>query len=105
MSARAAARLATLGFTDVHRYTPGKADWAAAGLPVERPDDTGPRAGDLARPDTPTCTLDDDLSRVRAFVRNEGWDTCIVLDPSGVVIGRLDRGRSRRTTTRRSRRR
>ena len=32
MSARAAPRLATLGFTDVYRYQAGKADWFAAGL-------------------------------------------------------------------------
>lgn len=42
MSARAAWRLEQLGFERVFRYTPGKADWAAAGLPMEGTD--GPPA-------------------------------------------------------------
>jgi CBS domain-containing protein len=92
MSARAAVRLAILGFPDVRRYTPGKADWAAAGLPLERPGDTRLRAADLARRDAPTCTLDDDLAAVRERVRAAGWDTCVVLDADGVVVGRLGRG-------------
>jgi CBS domain-containing protein len=92
MSARAAVRLAILGFPDVRRYTPGKADWAAAGLPLERPGDTRPRAADLARRDAPTCMLDDDLAAVRGRVRAAGWDICVVLDADGVVVGRLGRG-------------
>ena len=91
MSARAAVRLAMLGFPEVHRYTPGKADWAAAGLPLERPGDNRLRAADLARRDAPTCTLEDDLAAVRERVRGAGWDTCVVLDPEGVVVGRLGR--------------
>lgn len=92
MSARAAVRLAILGFPDVRRYTPGKADWAAAGLPLERPGDTRLRAADVARRDAPTCALDDDLAAVRVRVRRAGWDTCVVLDADGVVVGRLGRG-------------
>ena len=39
MSARAAWRLESLGFANVYRYTAGKSDWFASGLP---------RAGTLA---------------------------------------------------------
>ena len=92
MSARAAVRLAILGFPDVRRYTPGKADWAAAGLPLERPGDTRLRAADVARRDAPTCMLEDELAAVRERVRGAGWDTCVVLDADGVVVGRLGRG-------------
>src|SRR5438128_1173912 len=35
MSPRAAARLASLGFTKVYDYVAGKADWGSAGLPLE----------------------------------------------------------------------
>lgn len=33
-SAKAAGALAALGYTDVHEYVDGKADWRAAGLPT-----------------------------------------------------------------------
>jgi rhodanese-related sulfurtransferase len=33
-SAKAAGALAALGYTDVHEYVEGKADWRAAGLPI-----------------------------------------------------------------------
>lgn len=85
MSARAAARLRTLGFEEVYRYQPGKADWAAAGLPMEGAG-VGVRAGDLAG-EAQTCTLDDDLGEVRK--RAQG--TCVVLSAEGVVLGRLGR--------------
>ena len=55
MSPRAAWRLETLGFTKVHDYVAGKADWGAAGFPLEGTH--GPRAGELARRDAPTCAL------------------------------------------------
>src|SRR5918994_7269202 len=89
MSARAAARLELIGFSDVYRYTPGKADWGAAGLLLERPGDASLRAADVARPDAPTCSLHDNLAAVRERVRAAGWDLCVVLDPNGVVVGRL----------------
>lgn len=55
MSARAAARLRTLGFEQVFRYTSGKMDWFASGLPREGTMVGHPRAGDTARRDAPTC--------------------------------------------------
>jgi CBS domain-containing protein len=47
------------------------------------------RAGDLARRDVPTCQLDDRLDEVRARVRASGWDVCVVVNQSHVVLGRL----------------
>jgi rhodanese-related sulfurtransferase len=35
MSPRAAWRLESIGFTEVHDYVAGKADWGSAGLPLE----------------------------------------------------------------------
>src|SRR6266702_5120251 len=35
LSARAAWRLESMGFQEVYRYTPGKADWLAAGWEIE----------------------------------------------------------------------
>jgi len=89
MSPRAASRLEALGFDQVYDYAAGKADWGAAGLTLEgRP---GPRAGELARADTPTCLLGERLRAVRSGVGTSGWDTCLVVDPDRVVLGRLGR--------------
>jgi CBS domain-containing protein len=52
------------------------------------PERTG---GDVAHRDVPTCTLDDKLSEVRERVRAAGWETCIVVNVQGVVLGRLGR--------------
>src|SRR6059036_3067934 len=41
LSARAAWRLETMGFQEVYRYTPGKADWLAAGWETEGTDEIG----------------------------------------------------------------
>src|SRR5918996_1113617 len=106
MSARAAARLATIGFSDVRRYTPGKADWAAAGLPLERPGDTRLRAAGVARRDAPTCTLADErtveeamsegpgtirpdmlLERVVERLRKRNLQTALVTTSDGELIG------------------
>ena len=87
MSPRAAARLEAMGFDQVYDYAAGKADWGAAGLPLEGR--AGSRASELARADTPTCTAAERLQSVRARVLESGWDTCLVVDQERVVIGRL----------------
>lgn len=89
MSARAAWRLETLGFSQVHRYTAGEADWFAAGLPMEGQQLSVPRAQDVARRDVPTCGLSDQVGAVRERVRAAGWDQCIVVNQQHVVLGRL----------------
>ena len=91
MSPRAACRLESLGFEDVYDYEAGKQDWTAAGLPTEGTAAALPRAGDVARPDVPTCTLDEPLGAVRQRVRAGGWDTCVVVDAGRVVLGLLRR--------------
>jgi len=95
MSPRAASRLEAIGFNRVYDYVAGKADWGASGLPLEgRP---GFRAGELARADTPTCTLVERLQDVCIRVREGGWNTCLVVDERRVVLGRLGRKALART--------
>ncbi len=89
MSARAAWRLESLGFTRVHRYTPGKDGWLAMGLPMEGPDAATPCAGDVADRDTPTCALHDRLGDVRERLRSLGKTNCIIVNDQRVVLGRL----------------
>jgi len=89
MSPRAAWRLESIGFTRVYDYVAGKADWGSFGLPLEGT--KGARAGEHVRADVPTCGLEERLQEVRRQVTAAGWDTCIVVNASGVVLGRLGR--------------
>lgn len=89
LSARAAWRLASMGFTQVYRYTLGKADWLANGLPVEGTEARTQGAGDLADMDVPTCKRNERVGEVRERVRKEGWDLCVVTNDELVVLGLL----------------
>lgn len=48
-----------------------------------------PRAGDVARKDVPTCSLDERLGDVAERVRAAGWDACVVVNDERVVFGLL----------------
>jgi predicted transcriptional regulator len=89
MAPRAAARLETLGFTDVYEYKAGKLDWMAAGLPTEGENSLHPRAGDAARKDVPVCRLTDRLGDVSERVKAAGWDAAVVVNEDRVVLGLL----------------
>jgi predicted transcriptional regulator len=78
-----------MGFTQVYDYVAGKLDWLAAGLPIEGASAAHPRAGDVARPEVPTCGLDERLEDVQVRVRAAGWDACVVVNPERVVLGLL----------------
>jgi CBS domain-containing protein len=89
MSARAASRLESLGFTRVYRYSPGRDGWLAMGLPTEGPEAATPRAGDVADRDTPTCAVHDRLGVVRDRLRAAGNTSCIAVNDQRVVLGRV----------------
>jgi CBS domain-containing protein len=91
MSPRAAWRLEAMGFEQVYDYEDGKRDWGSFGLPREGTKAQEPSGGDLARRDVPTCRLNDELEEVRRRVREAGWDTCMVVNEQGIVLGRLGR--------------
>lgn len=89
MSARAAWRLETLGFTQVFRYAPGKDDWLVARLAMEGRAAGVTRAFDVARTDVPTCGLQDAVSEVARIVHEGDWPLAVVLNQRQVVLGRL----------------
>ncbi len=89
MSSRAAARLETLGFSQVYEYKPGKSDWRAAGLPLE-----GPLAAELTalavvRRDVPTAHIGERVEEVQTRVQAAGWKLCLVVNGQNQVLGRL----------------
>jgi CBS domain-containing protein len=61
----------------------------AAGLPTEGTNAGKPKAGSVARPDSPTCDLSESVGIVRRRVRAAGWDTCVVVNSERVVLGIL----------------
>jgi CBS domain-containing protein len=90
MRARAALRLEeTLDFPAVYRYTPGKVDWFAAGLPREGELAAVPRIGDVADRDVPTCGPAERVGDVLRRLQQEGGDLCVVLGQQSVVLGRV----------------
>lgn len=89
MSARAAWRLESLGFTQVYRYEGGKKDWFSRGIPIEIKTAELPRASDVVRRDVPTCRPSERLDEVRRETHASGWKQCIVLNEAGIVVGRL----------------
>jgi CBS-domain-containing membrane protein len=89
MSARAASRLATLGFKEVFEYEGGKADWLAFGYPVERGESL-PTAADAIIPHVPTCRLDTPIAAIRERMAG-GWSWAVVIDDQRIVLGRIAR--------------
>jgi len=89
MSPRAAWRLESLGFKNIYEYRPGKADWSAAGLPMEGNLTVLPRLGRLARKDVTRAGLSDLVGDVAQRAEAEGWDTALVVNDEGILLGRL----------------
>jgi rhodanese-related sulfurtransferase/CBS domain-containing protein len=84
LSARAAHRLAELGFDRVHDYVGSKVAWVGAGLPVEGAAHTGTWAGALAH-DVATCPPHATVGDVRADLDDAGL--CVVVDDEQIVLG------------------
>ncbi|MDP9477195.1 MAG: CBS domain-containing protein [Actinomycetota bacterium] len=89
MSPRAAWRLEGLGFERVYDYVPGKADWAASGLPNEGTLAGAPYAGDAARRGVPTCASEEKAKEAWERARRAGWDRRVVVNGERVVLGLL----------------
>jgi len=73
----------------VYDYAAGKSDWMAAGLPTEGSAAGRPTAATVARREVPICDLEESLRNVRERVRAAGWDTCVVVNGKGIVMGLL----------------
>jgi CBS domain-containing protein len=89
MSPRAAWRLTSLGFEQVHDYVAGKSDWLANGLPTQGPAAATPRALKAAVADVATCRPGERLADVVARVGGPGDYGCVVVNEERVVLGRV----------------
>jgi rhodanese-related sulfurtransferase len=86
LSARAAWRLESMGFQEVYRYTPGKADWLAAGLETEGTQAKKMRLRQMLHKDVPTCSLRERLEDVKSR-RRPNQDLCVVVNDRNIVLG------------------
>jgi predicted transcriptional regulator len=59
------------------------------GLPVEGRSVEVPKIGQVARRDVPRATLRERMAEVRARVLETEWDTAMVVNEAGVLLGRL----------------
>lgn len=89
LSARAAWRLESMGFQEVYRYTPGKADWLAAGWETEGTQAKKHRISQVIRKDVPTCSLRERLEDVKSR-RRPNQDLCIVVNDRNIVLGVIE---------------
>jgi peroxiredoxin/rhodanese-related sulfurtransferase len=90
LSPRAAARLESLGFSQVYDYAAGKADWGSFGLPLEGRRGSATRVGTYARAPVPTCGPGTWVGEARELARQAGTESCLVVGPGGVLVGKLD---------------
>ncbi|GAY11402.1 CBS domain-containing protein [Pseudonocardia sp. N23] len=89
MSPRAACRLATLGFTQVYDYVPGKVDWLARNQPVEGTAADTPTIGRHLRQEVTTARPDEIISQVRARVARSAHRFALVTTADDILLGRL----------------
>src|SRR6266478_8271324 len=86
LSARAAWRLESMGFQEVYRYTPGKADWLAAGWETEGTQAKKPRIKQVIQKDVMTCSFRERLEDVKSRHR-PNQDICVVVNDRNIVLG------------------
>src|SRR5256885_13827596 len=86
LSARAAWRLESMGFQEVYRYTPGKADWLSAGWETEGTEAKKVRIRQMIHKDVPTCSLRERLEDVKRR-RRPNEDFCVGLSDRNIVLG------------------
>jgi CBS domain-containing protein len=90
LSPRAAARLETIGFHKVYDYMPGKMDWLAYGLPVEKKDPGVMMVIERLQKEFPIARQNDRVGGVRLRMERAGLAICPVLSPEGVLLGVLE---------------
>ena len=74
-----------MGFKSVIDYVPGKQAWYEENEPREGKATDEIWVGDVADAEVPTCDLRARVGDIRD--RSAGWDTCVVVNPSRVVLG------------------
>jgi len=85
LSARAAWRMESMGFQEVYRYTPGKADWLAAGYETEGTNAAKSRIKQTLTYSVQTCALRDRMQDIQNLRGDR--DICVVINDRNIVLG------------------
>jgi len=86
LSARAAWRFESMGYLEVYRYTAGKADWVAAGFPLEGENSRKATLKNIFKTAVLTCGPRDRLGPVKNR-RPSANEICVVVNDRHVVLG------------------
>jgi len=86
VSGRAACRLEIMGFHEVYRYAPGKADWLAAGWETEGTEISQTAIRRSIQTNVPTCALRERLGEVKRR-RQPQDEICVVVNDRNIVLG------------------
>ena len=78
-------------------YVPGKVAWFEENQPREGQAVDETWIGDVADSEVPTCGLSEKIGDIRG--RTAGWDTCVVVNLEGVVLGLLRKKELERDAT------
>ena len=70
---------------------PGKMDWLAYGLPVEKKPQGVAMVIDHMQKEFPVARLSDPVGDIRLRLEQAGFAICPVLDNEGIVLGAIDR--------------
>lgn len=78
-----------MGFRQVFDYMPGKMDWLAYGLPVEKRPNGSPMLVERIDRSVPTCGLSDSVGEAKQRAEKLGFQICPVVNDQGIVLGLL----------------
>jgi CBS domain-containing protein len=75
----------------VFDYVPGKMDWAAFGLPLEKGQDGPVMVIDQIERQVPTCQSDESVGEAKRRARKLGFEICLVVNEHGIVLGLVEK--------------
>jgi hypothetical protein len=75
----------------VFDYVPGKMDWVAFGLPVEKGQNGPSMVIERLERQVPTCQLNDSVGEAKRRAEKLGLQICIVVNEQRVVLGLIEK--------------
>ena len=92
MGSRAAARLETLGFIDVRDYMPGKLDWLAYGLPIERPEHAAKTVIDSLDRNIPVAFVTETAGEIHLRLKDSNKPSLLpIINDRMILLGVVDK--------------
>ena len=80
-----------MGFAEVFDYVPGKMDWVAFGLPVEKGQNGPSMLIEQIERQVPTCQLNESVGEAKRRAEKLGFQLCVVVNEEGIVLGLVEK--------------